>query len=106
MQKIKSLKPLLNRCLIKKIIPDVKTQGGLILTQKSVEKEARFGEVIAVGPGLTTEDGKHIAPSVKVGDYVLLPEYHGTKVPMEGENEYLLYKDSELLGVLEGAKFH
>lgn len=106
MQRIKSFKPLLNRCLIKRIIPEVKTQGGIILSQKSVEKEARFGEIIAVGPGEQTEDGKQIQLSVKVGDYVLLPEYHGTKVPMEGEHEYFLYKDTELLGVLEGGKLH
>lgn len=106
MQKIKTLKPLLNRCLVKRIIPEVKTQGGIILSAKSVEKEARFGEIIAVGPGQLSEDGKNIQPSVKVGDFVLLPEYLGTKVPMEGEHEYMLYKDTELLGVLEGGKLH
>lgn len=106
MQKIKSFKPLLNRCLVKRIIPEVKTQSGIILSQKTAEKEARFGEVIAVGPGEKTEDGKLIELSVKVGDYVLLPEYHGSVVPMEGEHEHFLYKDTELLGVLEGNKLH
>lgn len=106
MQKIKSFKPLLNRVLVKRIIPEAKTTSGIILSAKSAEKEARYGEVIAVGPGDKTDDGKLIDISVKVGDFVLLPEYHGTNVPMEGDLEYFLYKDTELLGVLEGAKLH
>jgi chaperonin GroES len=106
MQKIKSFKPLLNRVLVKRIIPEAKTQSGIILSQKSAEKEARFGEVVSVGPGDKTEDGKLIDLSVKVGDYVLLPEYYGTNVPMEGDSEFFLYKDTELLGVLEGVKLH
>lgn len=104
MQKIKSFKPLLNRVLVKRIIPEVKTTSGIILSSKTQEKEARYGEVIAVGPGDKSDDGKLLDLSVKVGEFVLLPEYHGTNVPMEGENEYFLYKDTELLGVLDGVK--
>ena len=103
--RINSLRPLLNRCLIKKIVPKPVTQGGIILSEKSAEKDARFGQVVAVGPGDRDDKGTLITPYVKVGDYVLLPEYHGTKVNMEdAEHEYVLYKDTELLGILEGFK--
>ena len=103
--RIQNLKPLLNRCLIKKILPKPVTKGGIILSEKSAERDARFGEVIAVGPGDKDEKGVTIAPSVKVGDFVLLPEYQGTRVSMEdAEHEFLIYKDTELLGVVEGFK--
>ena len=103
--RINSLRPLLNRCLIKKILPKPMTQGGIILSEKSTEKDARFGQVIAVGPGDKDENGSVITPSVEVGDYVLLPEYMGTKVNMEdAEHEYVMYKDVEILGIVEGFK--
>jgi chaperonin GroES len=103
--RIHSMKPLLNRCLIKKIIPQPVTKGGIILSEKSAERDARFGQVVAVGPGQIDDNGKLIAPIVKVGDTVLLPEYQGTKVNMEdAEHEYLIYKDIEILAIVEGVK--
>jgi chaperonin GroES len=104
MNRISSLKPLLNRCLIKKIVPEAKTKSGIILNAKTTEKDARFGQVIAVGPGDMTNDGKTIPVSVKVGDYVLLPEYQGSRVQMQEDAEYYIYKDTEILGVVEGVK--
>lgn len=103
--RINSFKPLLNRCLIKRIMPQQVTKGGIILSEKSTEKDARFGQVIAVGPGEKDDKGGFISVAVKVGDYVLLPEYNGTKVNMEDkDNEYIIYKDTEILGVVEGLK--
>ncbi len=102
--RIKTLRPLLNRCLIKRIVPEQKTKGGIILSEKAAEKDARFGEVIATGPGIHDEKGNVVPLSIKVGDHVLLPEYQGTKVVMEDEHEYLIYKDTEILGVVEEYK--
>ncbi len=104
MNRISSLKPLLNRCLIKKIVPEAKTKSGIILTSKTTDKDARFGQVISVGPGDRTEEGKIIPVSVKVGDFVLLPEYQGARVQMQDDAEYFIYKDNEILGVVEGVK--
>jgi chaperonin GroES len=104
MNKVSTFKPLLNRTLVKKIIPEAKTKGGIILTSKSTEKDARFGQVIAVGPGDRSEDGKLLPVNVKAGDYVLLPEYQGSRVYMEDDAEYYIYKDTELLGIVEGVK--
>jgi chaperonin GroES len=104
MNRITSLKPLLNRCLVKKIVPEAKTKSGIILTTKSTERDARFGQVVAVGPGDRTDDGKIIPVSIKVGDYVLLPEYQGARVKMQDDAEYYIYKDTEILGVVEGVK--
>lgn len=104
MIKIKTFQPLLNRCLIQKIIPQQVSKGGIILSDKA-DKDARFGKVIAVGAGERDDNGNVTPTSVKVGEYVLLPEYQGTKVSMEDtEHEYVIYKDTELLGTVEGIK--
>lgn len=104
MNKFKSVIPLLNRVLVRKLIPEAKSAGGIILSEKSMEKEARIGVVISVGPGTVSEAGTVIPVSVKVGDHVLLPEYSGIKLPVAEENEFLIYKDTELLAVLEDVK--
>jgi len=105
MNKITSFKPLLNRLLVKKLLVKAKTAGGLILSDKN--QAQRFGIVVATGPGLTSKTGNNIPIQVKVGEYVLLPEYNGTKVEMEDsdkEVEFMVYKDTEILGALEGVK--
>ena len=56
---------------------------------------------MSTGPGIYSESGHLITVKVRVGDYVLLPEYQGMKVPISEEAEYLIYKDTELLAVLE-----
>jgi chaperonin GroES len=104
--RIKSLSPLLNRVLIKRLLPEQKTKGGIILSDKAADKDARFGQVVATGPGALDDSGKIIPLIVKVGEIVLLPESHyATKVSMEDtESEYLLVRDSEILGIVEGYK--
>jgi len=92
--------------MIKKIVTKTKTQGGLILSNSS--QAQRYGIVMATGPGLTDKKtGNNIPLQVKVGEYVLLPEYNGTKIDIEDsdkEAEYMVYKDTEILGALEGVK--
>jgi len=103
--RIHSFKPLLNRCLVKRIVPQSVTKGGIILSDKAAGKDGRFGEVIAVGPGDRDNQGNLIPTSIKAGDFVLLPDYNGSKVNMEDtENEYIIYRDTEILGVVEGFK--
>ena len=104
MNKFKSIIPLLNRVLIRKLVPEAKTIGGIILSDKSIEKEARIGIVVTTGPGVYSERGMLIPVKVNVGDHVLLPEYQGVKVPNSDMNEYLIYKESELLAVLENVR--
>lgn len=58
------------------------------------------GKVIAVGPGARATDGSVIPPSVKQGDDVLLPEYGGSKVVVDGKDLFL-YRDDDLLGKIE-----
>ncbi|XP_073526186.1 uncharacterized protein [Phyllobates terribilis] len=93
----KRLIPLLNRVLVEKIVPPAKTSAGILLPEKT--SKLNSGKIIAVGPGLRSEEGNHIPVSVKEGDTVLLPEYGGTQVKL-GEKEYHLYRDEDILGIL------
>lgn len=95
----KKLRPLMNRVLIKKSEPIVKTKGGILLPEKNQE-QLNFGVVIAVGPGRTLDNGSVRAVSVKEGDTVLLPEYGGNKVTLGDNQEYFLYRDDDLMGTL------
>ena len=95
----KTLRPLLNRVVIKKAEPITKTKGGIILTSGKEEK-LNFGTVIAVGPGKILDDGKVRATLVKVGDTVLLPEYGGSKVILADEEELFIYRDDDIMGTL------
>ncbi len=94
----KKLVPLMNRVLIKKVEPVTKSKTGIIMSTKG--DQVNIGTVIAVGPGNLSEEGKIIPMQVHLGNTVLLPEFGGQKVNLE-EGEYYLYRDSELLGILE-----
>ena len=92
----KRLAPLLNRVLIKRAEPITKTASGIILNE---EKEMSYGEVVATGPGIVEDNGFR-ETNVKVGDTVLLPSWDGQRVDLAGD-EYSLYRDTDLVGILE-----
>jgi chaperonin GroES len=76
-----------------------KTKGGIIIPDTAKEKPQE-GEVIAVGPGKVTDDGKKIPMEVKVGDRVLFGKYAGTEIKIEGE-EHLIMREDDVLGIIE-----
>lgn len=96
---VRRIVPLLDRVLIEKAVAAKKTAGGLLLPESAISK-LNEGKVIAVGPGARTTDGTLIAPSVKEGDNVLLPEYGGSKVIVDGKDLFL-YRDDDLLGLIQ-----
>jgi chaperonin GroES len=93
------IRPLGDRILVKRIQEEEKTKGGIIIPDTAKEKPQE-GQVIAVGKGKTTDDGKVIAPDVKAGDRILFGKYSGTEVKIEGE-EHLILREDEIVGVLE-----
>ena len=95
-------RPLHDRVVIKRIEAEEKTTGGIIIPDTAKEKPQQ-GEVIAVGPGGRDESGKLIPIDVKVGDRVLFGKWSGTEVKLEGV-EYLIMKESDLMGVLVEAE--
>ena len=94
-------KPLHDRVLVRRIESDTKTRGGIIIPDTAKEKPQE-GEVIAVGAGARDESGKLIPLDVKAGDRILFGKWSGTEVKIEGE-DYLIMKESDILGVIEGS---
>jgi chaperonin GroES len=94
------IRPLYDRILVKRVAEQQKTAGGLIIPDTAKEKPQE-GEVIAVGPGRMTEEGKRIALEVKKGDRVLIGKYSGTDVKIDG-TEYTIIREDDVLGILAG----
>ena len=91
-------KPLQDRVLIRRLESEEKTAGGIIIPDTAKEKPME-GEVVAVGPGTRSEDGKLHPLDVKPGDRVLFGKWSGTEVKLDGE-ELLIMKESDIMGVL------
>jgi len=94
-----NLKPLHDRVLVKRVEEEEVTKGGIIIPDTAKEKPIK-GEVVAVGPGKVTDDGKTIPMTVKVGDKVLFNKYAGTEVKIEGE-EHLVMREDDILAIIE-----
>jgi chaperonin GroES len=92
-------RPLHDRLVVKRVEEDTKTKGGIIIPDTAQEKPMQ-GEVIAVGPGGRDDTGKLTPIDVKVGDHVLFGKWSGTEVKIDG-TEYLIMKESDVMGVLE-----
>ncbi|MCS3761265.1 co-chaperone GroES [Bradyrhizobium centrosematis] len=94
-------RPLHDRVLVRRIDAEEKTAGGIIIPDTAKEKPQQ-GEIIAAGPGARNEQGQLVPLDVEAGDRVLFGKWSGTEVKIEGE-EFLIMKESDLLGVVEQA---
>ena len=94
-------RPLHDRVVLRRIEEDERTKGGIIIPDTAKEKPQQ-GEVVAVGPGARDEKGVVQPLDVKAGDKVLFGKWSGTEVTIDGE-ELLVMKESDIMGVLEGA---
>jgi chaperonin GroES len=92
-------RPLHDRVVVKRIDPDAKSAGGIIIPDTAQEKPSQ-GEIIAVGPGGRDESGKLIPIDLKVGDRVLFGKWSGTEVKLDSV-DYLIMKESDIMGVLQ-----
>jgi len=97
-----SFRPLHDRVLVRRVEEETKTAGGIIIPDTAKEKPQE-GEVIAVGSGARSEDGKVTPLDVKAGDRILFGKWSGTEVKVDGE-ELLIMKESDILGIIEGKK--
>ena len=94
-------RPLHDQVVVRRIEEDERTPGGIIIPDTAKEKPQQ-GEVIAAGPGARDEKGMVQPLDVKAGDRVLFGKWSGSEVKIDGE-ELLIMKESDILGVLEGA---
>jgi chaperonin GroES len=93
-------RPLHDRVVVRRITPQEKTAGGIIIPD-TVKEKPMEGEVLAVGPGARNEQGVIVPPDVKSGDRVLFGKWSGTEVKLDCE-DLIIMKESDLMGVIEG----
>jgi chaperonin GroES len=91
-------RPLHDRVVVRRIDAEAKSAGGILIPDTAKEKPQQ-GEVVSVGPGGRDESGKLIPIDVNIGDRVLFGKWSGTEVKID-EIEYLIMKESDVMGVL------
>lgn len=92
-------RPLHDRVLVKRIESEEKTASGIIIPDTAKEKPIQ-GEVVAVGNGVRNDQGQIQPLDVKAGDRILFGKWSGTEVKIDGQ-EYLVMKESDVMGVLD-----
>ena len=96
-----NIRPLYDRVVVKRIEEKETKVGGLFIPD-SAKGKPQEGEVYAVGKGKRLEDGKVVALDVQKGDRILFGKYSGSEIRLDGE-EYIIMREDEILGILEGA---
>jgi len=94
-----NIRPLQDRLIVKRVEEKERTKGGIIIPDSAKEKPQE-GEVIAVGSGKITDDGKKIPLDVKAGDRVLFGRYAGTEIEIDDE-KHLIMRENDILGIIE-----
>jgi len=97
-----NVKPLADRILVRRLEEAESKRGGIIIPDTAKEKPQQ-AEVVAVGPGRTTDEGKRVALEVKKGDKILMGKYSGTEVKIDG-NEYLIMREEDVLAIVAEPK--
>lgn len=97
-----TVKPLADRVLLRRIEAEEQVKGGIIIPDTAKEKPLE-AEVVAVGPGKVNKEGKSVPVDVKVGNRVLIGQYAGTEVEIDGE-EYVIASEGDILGILQKKK--
>ena len=93
------IQPLADRVVVKPLEEAEQMRGGLYIPDTAKEKPQQ-GEVVAVGPGKVSDEGKRLEMDVSVGDKVLYGKYSGTDVTLDGE-EYLILRESDILAIIK-----
>ena len=93
------IQPLADRIMVKVLEAKDVTKGGIVLPDTAKEKPQE-AEVISVGKGKVSDEGKVIPPEVKVGDKILFGKYTGTEVTLDGK-EYLILKEEDILAIVK-----
>ena len=95
------IRPLHDRVLIRRIEPEEEEVRGSIVIPDTAKEKPQEGEVVAVGEGKVLDSGTRVEMSVKPGDRILFGKYAGSEVTID-DVEYLIMREDEVLGILEG----
>ena len=96
-----NFRPLHDRVLVRRVVAEEKTRGGIIIPDTAKEKPME-GEIVAVGPGARDEKGTLVPLDVKKGDRILFGKWSGTEIKLDGE-DLLIMKESDIMGIIEGS---
>ena len=94
------VRPLHDRIIVQRLEEEEQQVGGIIIPDTAKEKPQQ-GKIVAVGKGKVKEDGGILPMDVKDGDTILFGKYSGQEIKLDGE-EYLIMREEEVLGVIEG----
>ncbi|KAJ8938991.1 hypothetical protein NQ318_015556 [Aromia moschata] len=97
--KLRRVSPLFNRVLIRRHEPATQTAGGIVLPENTKERVLR-GTVVAVGPGARNDAGHQVPMTVRPGDEVILPDYGGTRIHLDDEQQLYMFRESDILAKL------
>ncbi len=98
---VKKLKPLGDRVLIKPVFKEEKSKGGILLPDTVSKEKPQIGEILAVGPGTTSKEGKIVPMTGKKGDTVVYAKYSGTDIKGDDDEDYLLLSEKDILAIIE-----
>ena len=93
------IRPLQDRILVKRVDEEETTSGGIIIPDSAKEKPQE-GQVVAVGPGKTNDNGSVTEPGVKAGDRILFSKYAGTDVNVDGD-DHIIIREDDVLAIYE-----
>jgi chaperonin GroES len=93
-----NIRPLHDRVLVKRMEQQEQVRGGIIIPDTAKEKPQE-AEVVAVGPGKLTDDGKRSPMDVQAGDRILMGKYSGSEIKIE-DNDYVILREDEILAVI------
>jgi len=94
------LKPLHDHVIVKAIVENEKSAGGILLPETANKEKPEKGEVIAVGPGKILDNGTRSQMEVQVGQKVIFTKYSPNSVKVDGQ-EYLILSESDILAIIE-----
>jgi chaperonin GroES len=97
-----NIRPLYDRIVVKRLDDEKENKIGGLFIPDSAKEKPQEGEVVAVGKGKRLEDGKVVPLDVEKGNRILFGKYSGSEIRIDGE-EFLIMREDEVLGVLEGA---
>ena len=93
-----NIRPLNDRVIVKRVEEEKKSAGGIVIPDTAAEKPSQ-GEVVAVGPGKTDDNGKIVPMGVKSGNRVLFGKYSGQEFKLEGQ-DYLHMREDDIIGIV------
>jgi chaperonin GroES len=97
---VEKLKPLGDRVLIKPLVEEEKSKGGILLPDTISKEKPQAGEILAVGPGATSKDGKIVPMTVRKGDKVVYAKYSGTDIKGDDDEDYLILSEKDILAIV------